>query len=321
MNETHAVEMPALDGRLPLGFLASLGLLAVLDELQPGVRLSFSEVTAAATIHSPLRTLEEVAGVLVEHVAGADKDAAIAGVQPGFPLGGGSGDPMRLPRERYRAVARDLDSADQKATSWLAHLATDLAVDDQGRGVVSLITAQDRNEGLAEFFAGPLGHVRREPDRIREALASWRRVPGSKPLMLDYQASWYAADDPAGQRGQERGVPGATWLATMALSLLRLTGDSNSARSTLWHRLGDRQVMLWPLWRQPLSASSVQALIEHPMISPVQLPDEQDDGKITVRPAGWRCLGILGVYAAARMRAEGQKSQRVLTPSPVRVTE
>ena len=146
-----------------------------------------------------------VAGVLAEHVAQADPDAAIAGVLPGFPRGGGGGDPMKLSREAYRAMAEALAGTDSRATAWLPHLATDLAVDDRGRGVVSLMTAQDRNEGLAEFFRGPLVSVRREPDRIHEALAAWRRVPETKALMLDYQAMWYAADDPAGQRGQEQG--------------------------------------------------------------------------------------------------------------------
>jgi hypothetical protein len=322
MSEVHAVEMPALDGRLPLSFLASLGLLVVLDELEPGTRLSFSKVSGAAVIHSPLRTLDEVAEVLAAQAAAADEEASIAGVAPGFPLGGGAGDPMRLTCEGYRALAGKMAEADPAAAAWLPHLVTDLALDDRERGIVTPFSAQDRNEGLAEFFRGPLAAVRREPERISEALRSWRRVPGTKALMLDDQAMWYAADDAAGQRGQERGVPGAIWLATMSLRLMRLTGDGHSAHGTLWHRAGGRQVMLWPLWRQPLGKHGAQALIEHPAIVPVTPADsEQGAAEVTVRNSGWRCLGILGVYGAQRVRAPGQKSQRVLTPVPVRVID
>lgn len=322
MTELHVVEMPALDGRLPLGFLAGLGLLSVLGDLEIEARLSWSPVTATAIIHSQLQALDEVAGVLAEHVARADPKAAIAGVLPGFPLGGAFGDPMKKTRQDFRALAEALATADPRASAWLPHLVTDLAVDGKGRGVVSPMTAQDRNEGLAEFFGGPLAAVRKEPDRIREALAGWRRVPETKALMLDYQAMWYAADDPAGQRGQERGVPGAIWLATMSLGLLRLTGSSHSARATLWHQLDARGVMLWPLWRLPLTMQAVQALIEHPaIVLAAQQNGLHGAPAVAVRNGSWRCLGVIGVYAATRIRAEGQKSQRVLTPIPVRATD
>jgi hypothetical protein len=322
VNEVHTVEIPALDGRLPLGFLASLGLLVLLDDLAIETRLSFSPVTAAAVIHSPLLTLDDVAQVLADYVATTDKNTAITGVQPGFPLGGKTGDPMKKTREQYRALAAATVQTDPRAAAWLPHLATDLAVDNQGRGAVTPITAQDRNEGLAEFFKGPLTKIRDEPGRIREALSSWRRVPGTKALMLDYQALWFAADDQAGKRQQERGVPGATWLATMSLRLLRLTGNGHTAQATLWHQMRGRNVMLWPLWRQPLGTQAVQALIEHPAIVPVPQPDgKRGASEVAVRNASWRRLGIMGVYAATRIRAEGQKSQRVLTPIPVRVTE
>jgi hypothetical protein len=322
VNEVHAVEMPALDGRLPLGFLASLGLLVLLDDLALGARLSFSPVTAAAVIHSPLRTLDEVAQVLADYVTTTDEKMAIAVVRPGFPLGGGHGDPMKKTREQYRVLAATTAETDPRAAAWLPHLATDLAIDNQGRGVVALITAQDRNEGLAEFFQGPLTDVRGEPGRIREALNSWRRVPGTKALMLDYQALWFAADDPAGQGRQERGVPGATWLATMSLRLLRLTGDGQTAHATLWHQMGSRKMMLWPLWREPLGIQAVQALIEHPAIAPATQPDgKQSASDVAVRTASWRRLGVMNVYAATRIRAEGQKSQRFLTPIPVRPTD
>jgi hypothetical protein len=145
-------------------------------------------------------------------------------------------------------------------------------------------------------------------------------VSKAEAVMLDYQALWFAADDQAGQRKKERAVPGATWLATMSLGLLRLTGDGRTAQATLWHQLPGAKVMLWPLWRQPLGGQAVQALIEHPAIVPIARPERnQRASDITVRNASWGRLGIMGVYAATRIRAEGQKGQRVLTPISVRV--
>lgn len=325
VKQVHAVEMPALDGRLPLGFLASLGLLVVLSDLETGARLSFSPDTGAAVLHSPLRTIDEVVQVLADYIRQADEEASIAGVAPGFPLGGGTGDPMKKTRQDWRRqLVQQADEHGPGAAAWLPHLVTDLAVDNKGRGAVSLMTAQDRNEGLEEFFKGPLDSIRGDLGRIRirEALTSWRRVPGCRGLMLDYQALRFAADHERGKRGEERGVPGATWLATMSLKALRLTGDGHSARATLWHQAGARQVMIWPLWRQPLGIPAAQALIEHPAIVPVAQPTSELQGaEVAVRATAWQRLGIIGVYAATRIRAEGQKSQRALTPIPIRVTD
>src|SRR5262249_45128973 len=64
----------------PLGFLASLGLLSMLDNLGGHPRLSFSDVTANAIINSPLTSLAEVAGALADAVAAAPANSAIWGL-------------------------------------------------------------------------------------------------------------------------------------------------------------------------------------------------------------------------------------------------
>ncbi|MGD0373306.1 MAG: hypothetical protein ABSB01_01785 [Streptosporangiaceae bacterium] len=106
---THAVEIPALDGRSPLGFLAALGLLVILGAASSEpMRLSFSETSAAAVIHSRLASLGDVVDELDGITAGAAEAAAIVGLDPRFPLRAGiHADPMRRPREDYR----DLDAA------------------------------------------------------------------------------------------------------------------------------------------------------------------------------------------------------------------
>ena len=108
--------------------------------------------------------------------------------------------------------------------------------------------------------------------RIREALEAWRRVEGCTGEYLDAQVLNSAADDPLGRTHTERGVPGATWLATMAVPLLRVSGDGQRITATLWHRTSRRHVMLWPLWRRPLDLRAVQVLIEHPCLIPVSPP-------------------------------------------------
>lgn len=310
---THAVELPALDGRGPLGFLASLGLLNALSgTAAKPPSLSFSQTSAAAIIHSHLVSLDQVAAELEGITATAERDVAIAGVDPRFPLRPRKhADPMRRPREEYRELAAEIGRTDPVAAGrWLPHLITDLAIDQRGRAELTPFTAPFGKQSLRTFFAKPLDEVRHSPVRIREALTAWRRVEGFTGEYLDHHVISSAADDPLGRTGTESGVPGATWLATMALPLLRVAGDGQHVTATLWHRAGRRTVMLWPLWRQPLDAPAVQALIEHPCLVPT-------DPTPAVHRANWPALGIFGVYGAERLRVPGQQYLRVLAPIPV----
>jgi hypothetical protein len=312
---THAVEIPALDGRSPLGFLAALGLLNLLNDASTRpAGLSFTQSEGTAVIYSHLASIEEVAEQLTAIAAVGADGAAITGVDPRFPLRAGAGaDPMRRPRDSYRELAAEMQRLDPRAADhWLPHLLTDLAVDQQGRADLTPFTAPSGKQNLRTFFANSLQQVRANPARIHEALEGWRRVDRVNGEYFDHHAINSAADDTLGT-SIERGVPGATWLATMALPLLRATGDGRNVAATLWHRTGRRHIMIWPLWRQPLTALAVQALIEHPCLIPA-------DPAPAVRRTDWPALGIFGVYGAERQHIPGRKFPGVLAPIPVAAT-
>ena len=313
---THAVDLPALDGRSPLGFLAALGLLNLLHEMTAKpVGLSFSPSNGTAIINSSMSSLDEVEKELAAIVAAATDDAAIAGVDSRFPLRAGArGDPMRRPRSNYRELGAEIRNLDAYAADyWLPHLLTDLAVDNAGRAGLTPYSAPSGKQNLRTFFSKPLNEVRANPSRIHEALAGWRRVEGFTGEYLDHHVLNSAADDPLGRTAAESGVPGATWLATMALPVLRITGDGENVAATLWHRTERRPVMIWPLWRQQLDLPAVQALIEHPCLLPV-------DPAPTVLRIDWPALGIFGVCGAERQRIPRRKFPGVLSPITVVTT-
>ncbi|MGH3408676.1 MAG: type I-G CRISPR-associated protein, Cas3-extension family [Streptosporangiaceae bacterium] len=313
---THAVDLPALDGRSPLGFLATLGLLNLLsDTPAKPVGLSFSSGNGTAVIHSSMSSLDEVEQELAAIAAAAVDDAAIAGVDPRFPLRPGAhADPMRRPRGNYRELAAEIRNLDARAADyWLPHLLTDLAVDNAGRAALTPYTAPSGKQNLRTFFSRPLEQVRANPSRIHEALAGWRRVEGFTGEYLDHHVLNSAADDPLGRTAAEKGVPGATWLATMALPVLRITGDGENVAATLWYRTERRPVMIWPLWRQQLGLLAIQALIEHPCLMPV-------DPAPTVLRKDWAALGIFGVYGAERQPIPRRKFPGVLSPIAIAAT-
>jgi hypothetical protein len=306
------VEMPALDGRSSLGFLAALGLLRIMHTagVSP-LGLSFSRESGAAELHSPLSSVDEVADNLYGLVTD-DPEAAVVGTDPRFPIPAGRGsDPMRRPRLAFRELSDEIRAIDDSAASdWLPCLFTDLAIDAQQRADLTPFCAPSGKQNLRTFFEKPLSAVRSDPAVLREALTAWRRVDGFTGEYLDHHALNSAADDPRGQVGAEHGVPGATWLATMAIPLLRIAGDGQRIEATLWYRVGRRHVMVWPLWYEPLDLRAVKVMIEHPCLAPF-------DERPTVRSDTWAALKIFAVYGAERQRIPGRNFAGVLAPCPV----
>ncbi|MEV5694272.1 type I-G CRISPR-associated protein, Cas3-extension family [Micromonospora globbae] len=314
---THRLPLPALDGRDPLGFLATLGLLRLLTQhTDADVRLSFDDTTAQATLHSPYRTCDQVADHLTTITATMADDAVIPGLPANFPLaksGTKGSDPMRVARDDYPKLHTTVAEIGDEAVQWLSCIVTDLGRDDKGRAALTPYSAPSGQQTVRSFFGASATQIRAQPHHLLAALTAWRRVTGFTGEYLDHRVLHSATDHPRGEPGSEHGVPGATWLAIMALPLLRLAGNGTTATATLWRPLsGRRRIMLWPLWRQPLDLTATTALIEHPNLNPTS-----DGNRITVLRNKASALGVFAVAAAHRRPVEGRKSAGVLVPLPV----
>lgn len=316
---TFTVELPALDGRDPLGFLAALGLHRLLTQQQGRtVRLFFSTTSGCAVIDSELPTIDAIAATLHGLLSHAGDDTAIIGVDDRFPLrkpgrstSRGSGttdesDPMRVPRAQYPQLVQRVTELGEPAVRWLRVLVTDLAVDGRGRAALTPYCAPSGQQSLRSFFATPLQAVRKNPAHINEALEGWRRISDFTGEYLDHRAVQDAAQHPEGKPANT-GVPGATWLATQALLLFRLTGDGQRATATLWHRHNGRHIMIWPLWKHPLDITATRTLLEHPALRPQPVTSTPSVDNSPLRP-----LGIFTVAGAERKPAA--KSAGVLAP-------
>lgn len=313
MNDDHAVALPALDGRDPLGFLAAVGT-AVLSD----ARLSFDEDDATAVLHGRYADIDQIVGTLHKVILQLSEESLLPNTQTGFPRqkSGSGPDPMRVPRDQYRKLV-DAHQHDKTAVKWLTSLTTDLAIDNQGRVVISAFMAPSGQQSIGTFFKTALQLVQGNPDYLHQALTNWRRLNGFSGEYLDHRALSSAADHPSGQ-SVETGVPGATWLAIMALPILRITGTGDRPAATTWHRApGLRGThMIWPLWRQALTPLGIQTLLEHPALAP-----STQDRRLTIStpPDQLDELGIFHINAAYRQQIEGRKFAGVLTPQPVSI--
>jgi hypothetical protein len=305
------ITLPALDGRDPLGFLAALGTTRLLAEEQPEpVRLSFDDTTALAVLHSPHRDIDHIATTLADIVHRIAEDGVVPYATAGFPRAksGTGADPMRVPPDQLRQL-RDAqpDPTDRR---WLSVLLTDLATDNARRVALTPYCAPSGQQSLRSFFDKPLAAVRRHPQHLHEALTAWRRADTFTGEYLDHRVLRSAADHPHG-KSTEAGVPGATWLAIMALPLLRLTGNGTNPTATLWHHVPGRRepLMAWPLWRQPLDPSAIQTLIEHPALKP-----KRDHNGVYVDAQAAQPLGVFAAAGAERQRITGRNFAGVLAP-------
>jgi hypothetical protein len=327
----NTIELPGIDGRSALGFLAAIGAANLLNIRGGNVLLSWSPRDATARLHSDsYADVDAVAAELVEVVAALSDVIVVPGGPPGLPPPGEAPDKLRLPPADLRRQAELLIDAGDPAVvqAWLTSLVTDLALDSQGRSAHTLFGAFSGKQSMYTMLTKPLALVRQHPTYLREALVGWRRVAGVTGEYLDHRVLFDAADSPLGE-SMERGVPGATWLALMSFPLIRTTSvDGTRPISTGWYRTGRRVRLRWPLWRDPLDLAAICALWESPLLTQAARRDDMRGESVLPKDELTRrtlvagdnayskleALGVFLVARAERRRVPGRNFAGVLAP-------
>jgi hypothetical protein len=305
-----ALPLPALDGRTPLGFLAALGVLRLVNEhVGRTARLAWSTRDATAVLHDAHSNVEVLVDDLTAIVQSIPDGGVLPGLSSDFPPPGEAPDKLRLNRADFAPYAAHVTAADGDAgEQWLASLVTDLSVDDKQRADISLFAAPSGKQSMRTMLEKPLALLRAHPGYLREALVAWRRYPGVTGEYLDHRVLFDAVDSSTG-KSAERGVPGATWLALMSYPLLRTTAAGTEPITTCWQDLGRRvggRRMVYPLWSSPLDVAAIQAVLSHPVM------DGAEHGKPSPQA---ELLSIFWIGHAVRRRIPGRTFAGVLTPT------
>lgn len=308
----NVIELPALDGRRVLGFLAALGALRILtlDGGLPDVLLSFNPATYAARLHSDQTgDIDDIVGRLRDALPAVDDDSYLDGVAAPLPLDAmygpkeGPDDKMRMTpdalRKRYEQWAPD-GSDPGRLDAWLSSLITDIVLEEPPKSKGAPLTR--RTPLLAPFarqttrssFRYAISNCvgKRKLDHIKAALTGWRRVDGYTGEYFDDQAMLDSTDSPIAN-GAERGAPGATWLALMALPFFLTTGyvrrdGSIGLAATGWNRApgSTQDAFAWPLWSEAIDLEAIAVLLSHPA---VQVNYRRD--------SSWTLAGSRNVFA------------------------
>lgn len=301
------LSFPALTADSVLGFLAALGTLRLLtQELNdPDARLGWPSgpYAGAEVLSERFSTIEELADAIGAIVDGMKAAKQLLPGVIGFPPTGddSTSDPTgKLTLADSRGLA---SSHDPGLARWL-------------QAVVAMVPPMDRKTGLAgtlekgrflkagpgtvwvpRTLAGVLNVL--DPTSIIEAFSGWRRRDGFIGAYLDQRADIESATGQGSKSPPKRGVPGATFLALMALPLVPSRTPGQFATETVgWS--ASRKIpkgFAWPVWSAPMSIDSVTALLDHPLVAKaVRENDESSKDRL-------QALGLSAVFRSVRVGA------------------
>ncbi len=324
------VEMPALIGTDPMGFLAALGVLRlVTTELGWPATLCWPNGPRNGAVLGGCPAGHTVDDVVDAMVCIADETKAAGRLIPGvdgFPpakeTSAGS-DPVKELTFRERS-GLGLTSHDRSPSfgDWLV-ASVALAARDELDARDRLTAAFVRPTGQVTFdrsLSGGLEGITR--DRVREAVVEWVRVDGVTGNYFDQRA---VRDEFVGShmKGSMKnaGVPGASWLALMALPYLPVrTPLSGKAVTVGFQRVrGKPTRMVWPVWSVALNSSGVAVLLDHPVLTRIDaVPSDAKEA----RRRAWgnakalQALNVTAVFSSDR-RPGPQGPEGALGPSAV----
>ena len=303
--------LTGLDGRNPLGFLAAIGLLRVLDGDARRRRaalpaLSFEPGTALARISSELDVNAIVDLVLADAAAQSDNRALqFAYTKDGEEAAPGSDNAIRdlkPPPSLAAKLLRDVATAPERVSGLAAAWFSEVIQDNKGNTKPTgfhftagqqtfLSMVEDLRTGIAA-------------EDVHEALLGpWKNTSLLPSLTWDSSVTrLYAlrASDPSGEK---RGsVPGANWLGVVALEAFPVAPHGDELVTTGIRGRWKDSVFRWPLWAPGATFRAVCSLVR------------VDARKWTVTER--KALGITDVLGAKILRSD-QGGYGSFTPAHV----
>lgn len=255
----HRMDLPGLVGDEPLGFLAAIGLIR---QLSGNRYLSWDTTNRHAILHChSYSSVADLVAALMERLQQIKHGQAIP-YSSDFPLRRrrNAPDPLRLRPAEYRKLLLHRPGLQY----WLKVTLTDQTTDADGFCMVNPLVAVRGRQTIGSFWYYPMLEVRRDPEQLlTEALTGWRRVEGSEGWLLDHRAT-YSTDPGLRGPGGSMAVPGATWLATLAVREFGYPtyGSPHLPRGlpSGWFRVEGVEVFAWPLWTLPTDWNSLEAV-------------------------------------------------------------
>lgn len=295
---SREIELPALDGTNPLGFLAALGVLDVLHRAGREPTMRWTADLVSVPVFRGVTDEDE----LVELV-----DVDRVRWQNSVVLRGPAGDqlddvkPLRETHRKWAGeVVGTLDDTRADADLFCA-LLSEYAVDGKGNGKPTHLHFTAGQQKFLVMVRELANRV--DVERIREAIfGPWREDSPLPTLSWSSQGERIYALRAVNPSGEKRlGVPGADWLAFLGLVFFPTRavtgnyGQPGSLKTSGCDRSWKRSALRWPLWTVPLERDTIWSLVG----------DSEVVGKDRrLAPDELRARGVLQVMQAPIRRSE-----------------
>ncbi|HEX7060478.1 MAG TPA: hypothetical protein VF200_00820 [Woeseiaceae bacterium] len=310
MNPQNEIPLPGLDGGTPLGFLAGLGVLRVLD--RPEGRRPGDEPRLSWRLedrwHPVVHGIEGDLETIVQHVtrdAEAWENAPVLRFR--YPKREKRGvkrvGALAAPVAVYRAWLRSrLDAGDLETLEYAAALAFEAANEPNNKEGVTkeelrahdvlyddaapvdrstLPTAFDFTSRNAQFLE--------QVEEIRKTLDAGSILDTLRDGASDPRAAktldWDPAADAPGAIYAGRLVrlrPAAEWLAFRGLPFFPVAGRGEVLRTTACRGRRKAGKFIWPLWEVPATSATIASLLRSPGIDALGPAARQERGIVQV---------------------------------------
>lgn len=262
------IVLGGLDGSNPLGFLAALGLLRVLDTRSGATdrpRLGWvDEGRWRPVLHLQNDAVDPVEQV-IEDLA-SWRDAPELGLHY-KETGAKAIYDLKAPPDVFLTFARQARDAavpgSRRQADFAAAYATDVAVDGSGSTKPTALHFTSGQQKFLEMVRELADGV--VADDIREMMVSWRYESPLPVLRWDVAGERiYALSAANPSKDKALGVPGANWLAFQALPLFPCFPTGHRVMTTAFTGSGNDIRFTWPLWVPPASLRAVRSLLTTP---------------------------------------------------------
>lgn len=258
------LELTALRGHHPLGFLAACGLLRCCGGAPGSRRVGLAWKRAddrsgwLAVLHRgrELR-LESLIRMLTSQASQQKNSLALNWSTK-------IDDRDKFRELGFRLIADDCTSREKGSLALLSALASDLALD---RNKKLQPTSLDLTSGNQRFLSSICDvSTNLAAAALREALCGpWQYRDGAHSMGWDPQMQrLHALRHKLPEQDKEnRSVRGAVFLASQALPLFPCFAVRGGLRTTGFHRNDREDWFAWPLWCEPISLDTLGALLAH----------------------------------------------------------
>lgn len=259
MTQQPNLRFDGLNGRNPLGLLTALGVLRLLTDLHPAIKLSWttSEIVPIAILTGGPESFDRLRSEVLESITELRSSPLLQSETLDIKFKPGEGLRSWIARNETSTLHRELAVA----------LVAEGAFDGSGQTKPTHLHFSAGQQRFLASLQEAFDATILDPRRIDEALLGpWRFDSDAKTMGWDAGNERVFALRGFNPSSEKRsGIPGADVLAFVGLAAFPVAAYGRKLRTTACDRDWKVSSLTWPIWRGALTYATAAALIRQPL--------------------------------------------------------